>query len=226
MEGLVDAAVAQARGQTDVIAYVGGQPSLAQLATLKQNGIRSATICPDPDAGGDAGIISFLTNLDPDIRGYVAERLPHNADPDEYIIAHGIEAWRALIDRADRGAIYRAKAILGKHDLATPRGRDDALDQLMTHAETLERRDVDEIVDLAAEPSRRRSRRRPGRTARLTSRPSRPRTSAGWPSGTPGSAATPARPGGPWTAGPASRRTRTGWRWSARPPTTWTTAAS
>ena len=154
VEGLLDAAVAQSRGLTDVVAYVGGQPSYAQLRTLHRCGIRAVTICPDPDAGGNAGIVSFVKNVDPSIRAYVAPDLPDSHDPDEFIIEHGEDAWHQHVGRAVRGAVYRASTILRESDLTSAKGRDDALDALSEYATGLPARDLDDIVELAVEPLR------------------------------------------------------------------------
>lgn len=154
VEGLFDAAVAQAHGHVEVVAYVGAQPSLAQLATLKRHGIKAATICPDPDAAGNKGILSFLRNLDGSIRAYVAPELPDHTDPDQYILGHGIDAWREHIARAVRGPIYRSGAILRDHDLETAKGRDAALENLKAYASTLHGRDLDDVTALVAEPLR------------------------------------------------------------------------
>jgi len=154
VEGLLDAAVAQSRGLTEVVAYVGGQPSYAQLRTLHRHGVSAVTICPDPDAGGDAGILSFLKNLDHSIRAYVAPELPEGKDPDEVIVEHGVEGWRRHIAQSIRGPIYRASSILQEHDLSSANERDDALEELTRYAADLPERDLDDIVGPAAEPLR------------------------------------------------------------------------
>ena len=143
VEGLLDAAVAQSRGQTDVVAYVGGQPSYAQLRTLERHRVRSVTICPDPDAGGNAGIVSFLRNVAPRSDAYVAPDLPDSQDPDEFISDRRVDGWQAHLGRA-RGALLSGVNHPREHDLASAKGRDDALDALMEHATGLTARDLDE----------------------------------------------------------------------------------
>lgn len=151
VEGVLDAAVLQAYGETNVCAYVGGQPSLAQLETLKHHKVRSLTICPDPDAGGDSGIRSFLRNVDSTIRAYVAPPLPDGKDPDELVLSEGLDAWRAHVGRAVRGWAYEAERILTGYELAGQRGRDDALLELAELAGRLtSQRDLDELVLLTA----------------------------------------------------------------------------
>jgi len=151
VEGVIDAALLQSLGQTDVCAYVGAQPSFAQHATLGRHRITSATICPDPDAGGDNGVLSFLKNLPWSIRPYVAPRLPGDMDPDEFALANGIEAWRAHIAQAVAGWMYLAERELQQHDLSGQRGRDEALAHLTELARTLTTtRDLDELAGMIA----------------------------------------------------------------------------
>src|SRR4051812_34115582 len=154
VEGLLDAAAAQAHWLVEVVAYVAGAPALSQLRTIARHGIVAATICPDPDSGGEAGILSFLRNLDPKIRGYVAPELPDGHDSDEFSLSRGVGARREQIGRVERGPIYRARSILKKHDheLATDRGRDAALDELTCYAAEVQARDLDDIVEVAAVP--------------------------------------------------------------------------
>jgi len=111
----------------------------------------SATICPDPDAGGDSGILSFLKNLPHTIRPYVAPRLPDDTDPDEFVLANGIDAWRAHIGRSVRGWQYLAERVLQQHDLSGDRGKDEALGQLVALAGTLTaERDLNELAAMIA----------------------------------------------------------------------------
>jgi hypothetical protein len=152
VEGLLDAAVAQANELTNVVAYVGGQPSHAQHRVLARHRIKTATICSDPDKGGEGGIVSFLRNVAPSIRAYVAPRLPDGTDPDQFILAGGVEGWREHIARADPGHIWRTRHILGRHDLATPKGRDDAREELAEYARPRLPHERDDITNVASGP--------------------------------------------------------------------------
>jgi len=150
VEGLLDAAVAQSNGLTNVIAYVGAQPSHAQHRVLARHRIKAATICSDPDHGGETGILSFLRNTDPSIRAYVAPKLPDGMDPDVLLLSRGIDGWREHIARAEPGHLWRTRHILSRHDLTTPKGRDNARVELVEYARATQEHERDDIAKDAA----------------------------------------------------------------------------
>jgi putative DNA primase/helicase len=152
VEGLLDAAVGQANGLTNIVAYVGAQPSYAQHAVLARHRIKTATICSDPDKGGEGGTLSFLRNADPSIRTYVAPTLPDGQDPDEFILKNGVDGWQRHIGLAEPGHAWRARHILAQHDLVTAKGRDDARVDLVEYARTVQEHEQDAIAVVAAEP--------------------------------------------------------------------------
>lgn len=113
VEGVLDAAVLQARGQNDVIAYVAGAFSQAQITTLRRCGIERVTIVADPDDGGDKGCQSSVRRLSAaGIETLVAPRLPDGQDPDEFVLEHGVQAWQAHVAQAVPGQQWRVNRIL------------------------------------------------------------------------------------------------------------------
>jgi DNA primase catalytic core len=113
VEGVLDAALAQVRGDSRVIACVAAQLSGEQAKTLARHRTEAVTVCLDPDQGGERGTESCLKSLESEgIAAYVAPALPENMDPDEYITVHGIDHWRAHVDRAAPAHIYRAERLL------------------------------------------------------------------------------------------------------------------
>jgi hypothetical protein len=116
VEGVTDAGVAHAHGDTSVIACVAAELSHEQARTLARCGVSGVVICLDPDAGGAGGAQSCIRSLlAVGVTPYVAPQLPDGQDPDEFIVAHGAAAWRAHVKRAVHAFRYQAEIILKAH---------------------------------------------------------------------------------------------------------------
>jgi predicted P-loop ATPase len=118
VEGVTDAAVAQALGDTRVVACVAASLSGEQVQSLRRSGIERVIICLDPDSAGDKGIESCIKSLlAAGIVPYVAPRLPVGADgdgdPDKFIVRYGIDAWlsHTSLEKAQHGLRWKARQI-------------------------------------------------------------------------------------------------------------------
>jgi len=146
VEGTIDAALAQVRGDSRVVACVAAQLSREQVRTLVRAGIEEVTICLDPDTGGDTGSLSCVKSLEAvEINTRVAPRLPDGLDPDEFILRFGIEGWHTHLAAAISGRRFRVEA------LASERGIDAAEDAIgfldAAEGQGLERDAADYLLD-------------------------------------------------------------------------------
>jgi DNA primase/replicative DNA helicase len=76
----------------------------------------------------NTGIVSFV--IDPPL-------LSSHKDPDEFVRERGIGPFLELVENAQRGATWKAKRIVHKHDIKTDLGRKNALDEALLYWWTL-----------------------------------------------------------------------------------------
>ncbi len=128
VEGVLDAVLLQAKGDTRVCAYVAASCSGDQIETLRRHRITRVTLCGDPDAGGENGTNSnFLRLTEADISVYVAPKLPDGLDPDEFLLKYGMEGWKAHIDAAEHGFRWKARRLIESKDTSTDKGKAEVL---------------------------------------------------------------------------------------------------
>jgi DNA primase len=151
VEGLTDAALAQVRGDARVVSHVAGSLSGDQIKTLRRAGVRRLTLCLDPDRAGDNNVAGNVRRLaEAGIRPYVAGRLPDGVDPDDFILAHGIDAWREHVSRRRHGFRAVAEAIIremGERGPGDDAWADDLVDKAMAEAKKLPADRPDELVE-------------------------------------------------------------------------------
>jgi DNA primase catalytic core len=128
VEGVLDAVLLQAKGDTRVCAYVAASCSGDQIETLKRRGITKVTLCGDPDHGGENGTNSNLLRLTgAGISVYISPKLPDGLDPDEFLIREGMEGWKAHIDAAEHGFRWKAKRLIESGNVTSDKGKAEVL---------------------------------------------------------------------------------------------------
>jgi hypothetical protein len=128
VEGVLDAVLLQAKGDTRVCAYVAASCSREQIETLTRRQITKVTLCGDPDDGGENGTNSNLLRLTAaGISVYIAPKLPDGLDPDEFLVRENMEGWKAHIDAANHGFRWKAQRLIEAGNTSTDKGKADIL---------------------------------------------------------------------------------------------------
>jgi putative DNA primase/helicase len=104
VEGFFDVLVLRQAGDDRIVSGIAGTLPQAAIECLARRGVTTAFICGDPDQGGRNGNESNVRRLHASgIETCVLEELPDGQDPDEYVLAHGIDEWRQRVQKAISG---------------------------------------------------------------------------------------------------------------------------
>jgi len=129
LEGVLDALYLNFRGFKSV-AVGGTDLSATQLQALKLAGCKELLLAMDMDDAGQKATEKIIKNLSSSsLRAYVVSLPEGFKDADELIREKGSEAFQLALDKAERWPSWMARRIFSKHDTATDRGMDTALEE-------------------------------------------------------------------------------------------------
>ncbi|TEU01025.1 MAG: toprim domain-containing protein, partial [Dehalococcoidia bacterium] len=160
VEGYMDVIAAHQRGFDNVVATMGTSLTERQVRLLKRQ-TRNIVLALDADAAGSEaalrghevveealrqdedretmpvvtwrGLVRYQDTAAVDLRVAI---LPAGCDPDD-VIRPDPEAWRQVIASARPVLDYRFEAAASRHDLSAPRGRSEAVQELLPLLEPL-----------------------------------------------------------------------------------------
>ncbi|MDJ0973793.1 MAG: DNA primase [Planctomycetota bacterium] len=130
MEGYTDVLMAHMNGFDHAVAGMGTALTDRQAATLRRFASRVVLVY-DSDAAGQAASergIDILIKTGLEVR---IAQLPEGRDVDEILLEEGPEAFQAVLDAAVELFAFKLRALAGRHDLGTPRGRAEAIESLV-----------------------------------------------------------------------------------------------
>jgi len=144
LEGYPDALYLPTLGLKNVVAVGQGLLSESHLEALKEFKIKNVVISFDndpPKADGElTGVENTIKAVDlltkkSDINVFVLDpgKLGKHKDPDEFVKANGIDAFRELADKAEFGLSWRAEIMLSKYDLSVPQQWQNGLEAILNY---------------------------------------------------------------------------------------------
>lgn len=125
VEGYMDVVATHQCGATNTVAVMGASANEATFQNLWAL-TKRLVFCLDGDAAGDAGALRSVLAAAPTMEDGCEigiASLPAGVDPDEFILEHGFEAWRANCERATPLSRFLMAARSQDHDLSYPEGR-------------------------------------------------------------------------------------------------------
>jgi len=129
LEGVLDALYLNFRGFKSV-AVGGTDLSATQLQSLKLAGCKELLLAMDMDEAGQKATEKIIKKISSSsLRAYVVSLPAGFKDADELIREKGSEAFQLALDKAERWPSWIARRIFSKHDTATDRGMDTALEE-------------------------------------------------------------------------------------------------
>lgn len=141
LEGYPDAILFPTLGLKNVVAVGQGKLSKTHIEGLDEFGVRNVIISFDNDPPKEDGHITGLENTIDAVKMLLNETrinpfvidpvlLGQHKDPDEYVRANGLEAYRALIERSESGAKWLARMIVTRYDLKVDLEKQKAIDDV------------------------------------------------------------------------------------------------
>ena len=131
-EGYMDVVALAEHGVKTAVATLGTAINNRQIETLFR-ACKHLAFCFDGDEAGNKAAWRALEECLPSLKeGRLARFLflPEGQDPDSYVQSHGREAFAELADSASTLTEYLFEGLLARHNVRTPEGRSQLLDQL------------------------------------------------------------------------------------------------
>lgn len=125
VEGYMDVVGLHQAGVTNAVAVMGATANEATFENLWSL-TRRLVFCLDGDQAGTIGALRSALAAGPtmvDGNEIAIARLPAGQDPDEFVLAHGEDAFRSLCERASPLARFLMEERSVGHDLSYPEGR-------------------------------------------------------------------------------------------------------
>ncbi len=125
VEGYMDVAMLSQSGIENAVAVMGAQSSEAAFQQLWQV-TKKLVFCLDGDDAGEKGALRSVMAAAPTMKDgceISIVSMPAGMDPDEYVIAHGADAFNAMCDEGVPLAKYLMSRRVGEFDLSTAEGR-------------------------------------------------------------------------------------------------------
>lgn len=140
VEGYPDAAYLPALGLKNIVAL--GQAAFSDnyIEGLESKGIRRLILALDNDGGtgitNSEEICRLMAGSDIQVFVLNPSLMGRHKDPDEYVVAEGLDAFRGLLEKAESAARWLSRRIVSSNDIATDLGKARAIEEVLAFADS------------------------------------------------------------------------------------------
>lgn len=134
VEGYLDCIIPFQNGVYNVVASLGTALTDSQVRLLRRYMDQPQIVVNfDPDSAGQAATMRSIEMLL--VEGFKVNilRMPTDEDPDEFVRAHGIEEFRALLKTTQPYIEYIIDRSVASHDTSRPAGKVEAINSILPH---------------------------------------------------------------------------------------------
>lgn len=138
VEGYFDVLALRVRGVENVVAISGNTLTKNQVESLAKYGIQYITFIPDNDEEGRNGLERSIINIETsEIKSFVAELPQEYGDPDDFVKAKGIDAFKEALKTAVKSVKWKASRIISRYDLSVEIEREKAINDFLEFWESI-----------------------------------------------------------------------------------------
>lgn len=134
VEGYLDCIIPHQEGIGNVVASLGTALTDSQVRLLRRYMDQPQIVVNfDPDSAGQAATMRSIEVLL--VEGFKANilRVPSDEDPDEFVRAHGVNEFRALLKTTQPYIEYIIDRSIAAHDTSRPAGKVAAINDILPH---------------------------------------------------------------------------------------------
>ena len=134
VEGYLDCIIPHQEGIGNVVASLGTALTDSQVRLLRRYMDQPQIVVNfDPDSAGQAATLRSIETLL--VEGFKANilRVPSDEDPDEFVRAHGVNEFRALLKTTQPYIEYIIDRSIAAHDTSRPGGKVAAINDILPH---------------------------------------------------------------------------------------------
>jgi DNA primase len=129
-EGYFDVVVCHQEGIVNAVAPLGTSLTEEHVRTIKRFAQTAALVFDADDSGRQAAVRAGELCLSNELDCKVVS-LPQGMDPDEFVLANGAEALKAMVDSGTDAVAFRSDMASRKYDVSKPEGKTKAVREVL-----------------------------------------------------------------------------------------------